>query len=289
MARTLSEIYDSIIAEKNTMSTLTALQPTMDDEQTLLQDLTSTSKVAIWRLWAYLMAVAIWVHENIIDQLLEKREAGTVAWHHEQSLKFQYGDPLVLQSGKYVYSPIISANQIIKLASVNEDLINPKVVIKVAKLSSGLPVPLSLSEKTAFEAYWKTIKFAGTKIIIISTNGDIFKFGADIFFDPLLMANNGSLLISPTTFPVHDAVKKFIRSLPFDGRFELAELVDQIQVATGVVNVVPTVCQAKVGVNPYIDILSQAGHVYKPFAGYMTLSTASGETLNDLLNFIPNV
>ena len=53
MARTIGEIYDLLVAEKNNQPTLAALQPAIDDEQTLLSDLTSASKVAIWRLWLY--------------------------------------------------------------------------------------------------------------------------------------------------------------------------------------------------------------------------------------------
>ena len=63
LARTILEIYDSIIAEKQNMASLNALQPSIDSSQDLLNDLTSSSKVAVWRLWAFITAVAINVFE----------------------------------------------------------------------------------------------------------------------------------------------------------------------------------------------------------------------------------
>tara|TARA_R110000751_G_scaffold214362_2_gene317863 strand:+ start:530 stop:835 length:306 start_codon:yes stop_codon:yes gene_type:complete len=68
MAGTISEIYDSIITEKQTMTSLNDLQPNIDSSQDLLTDLTSSSKVAVWRLWAFITAVAINVFEIIHDQ-----------------------------------------------------------------------------------------------------------------------------------------------------------------------------------------------------------------------------
>ena len=41
MARTISEIYNAIISEKQNQTELTALQPAIDNSQTLLEDLTS--------------------------------------------------------------------------------------------------------------------------------------------------------------------------------------------------------------------------------------------------------
>lgn len=52
MARTLTEIYDSMNAEKQNMASLTDLAPAVNDTQTLLTDLNSPSKVAHWRLQA---------------------------------------------------------------------------------------------------------------------------------------------------------------------------------------------------------------------------------------------
>ena len=66
-ARTLNEIYAEIINEKQNYTELNALQPNINSLQTLLAELQTTSKVGIWRLWAYITALAIWTHEKLID------------------------------------------------------------------------------------------------------------------------------------------------------------------------------------------------------------------------------
>ncbi len=58
MARKILEIYDEIIEEKELQPSLTGLLPLGETSDNLLDDLTSGSKVAVWRLWAYLTAVA---------------------------------------------------------------------------------------------------------------------------------------------------------------------------------------------------------------------------------------
>ena len=54
MARSIQEIQTLILQAK-------AQEPA-------LNELNSTSKVAIWRLWVYIIAVAIWSLEKLFDQ-----------------------------------------------------------------------------------------------------------------------------------------------------------------------------------------------------------------------------
>ena len=174
MARQITEIYDEIIAEKESQATLTGLQPAIDDSQTLLADLTSTSKVAIWRLWAFLMAVAIWTHEKVFDLFREEIEetaknlkVGTTVWYQQEAFRFQNGDAVTWNGSQYIYDPITPANQIIKRAAVQEGA--NRVVIKVAKLDgNGDPIPLTAGENAAYTAFVELDKIAGTNVQIIS-------------------------------------------------------------------------------------------------------------------------
>lgn len=54
MARTIQQIQQEILTAK-------AKEPA-------LSELNSTSKTAIWRLWTYITAFAIWTLEKIFDQ-----------------------------------------------------------------------------------------------------------------------------------------------------------------------------------------------------------------------------
>ena len=78
MARTISEIYDEIIAEKELSTTLNAgLLPVGTTYDDLISELSAKSKVAVWRLWAYIVAVQSWVNEKLFDEHV----AGTFHGH----------------------------------------------------------------------------------------------------------------------------------------------------------------------------------------------------------------
>lgn len=272
MARSILTIYDSIIAEKQNMTSLNALQPSIDNSQNLLSDLTSSSKVAVWRLWAFITAVAINVFEVIHDQhvaWIENRAkqipTGTTIWYHEQSLLFQFGDVLTWNGLQFVYDPITPANRIVSLASVVDQGFQNR--IKAAKLSGGLPVALSVAELSAFQGYWNQKRFAGTAMLITSNDGDDLKTDYFIKYDALILAPDGSLLSNPAIFPVEDAIESYIQDLPFDGVLSLMKLTDSIQGASGVLDVTLNAANSKFGLQPYSLINKE----YLPDAGYLVL------------------
>jgi len=276
MARTISEIYDSIITEKQTMTSLNDLQPNIDSSQDLLTDLTSSSKVAVWRLWAFITAVAINVFEIIHDQHVAAIElratqipTGTTIWYHEQSLLFQFGDVLSWNGIQYVYDPITPANRIVSLASVVDQ--GFQVRIKAAKLSGGLPVALSVAELSSFEGYWNQKRFAGTAMLVTSTAGDDIFTDYFIKYDALILAPDGSLLSNPLIFPVEDSIELYIRNLPFDGVLSLMQMTDAVQSVSGVLDVTLNDAQAKFGLIPYSSINKE----YLPDAGYLVLDKPS--------------
>jgi len=90
MARELSDIYNEIITEKESMTTLrTQFSPFPDTFNNLLWTISSGSKVAIWRLWVWLVAYAIWMFEKVQDTFKSEVEAlisstrfGTLPLYH---------------------------------------------------------------------------------------------------------------------------------------------------------------------------------------------------------------
>jgi hypothetical protein len=270
MARTIEEIYNALVEEKERLSSLNALQPAIDDSQTLLTNLTTSSKVAIWRLLLWVVAFGIWTHEKVFDLHKQEIEAranelitGVPLWYRDQSLVFQYGDALVWNGKKYLYDPIDLNKRIIKRCSVIEAA--GQVRIKVAKLTSDVPSPLSTEERTAFLEYIQKIKFAGTNVAIISEEADKIRVYYKIKRDPLVLASNGELISTPGTFPVNDAIESYIKNLPFDGVFSVTQLTDAVQKAVGVVDPVLISAEAKYGSLAYQNIEmtyeSNAGHM----------------------------
>jgi hypothetical protein len=274
MARTISEIYNSIIAEKNTMSQLVAMLPNTDDAQTLLTNLTSTSKVAVWRLWAWLISVAIWTHEMLwdafkseIDAIVDAAIPGTAKWYREQVLAYQHGDELETIGNKIQYAGIIEAAQIIKQCSVEE--YGGQLKIKVAKADN---VPLATLELGGLTDYLAEVKFAGTALLIISDAADKLRLNVSVYVNTTLISIEGVSLATPGTYPVVDAIKAFIASLPWDGTVYLSKLTDAIQAVPGVTDV--TINQATASKNSPVSF-SAIVRKYQTYAGHIIFDDAN--------------
>lgn len=272
MARTIKDIYDEMIAEKESNSMLTALQPNISSFQTLLSDLTTNSKVSVWRLIFFVTAVSIWSLEKLFDEhrkWIEKRakeiHVGTTFWYAKKALEFQNGDGLIFNGTEFVYPQINESHRIIKLSSTTE--LTTSVVVKAAKLENDLPTPLDPSEKDAFDLYMNKIKFAGITVFTISRVADLMKVYYHIYVDPMVINTNGELILDPSVKPVEDAINSYIKNLPFDGVFSTTALTDEIQAINGVLNPMLDSCEVKYGAKPY----TPAGDYYTPNAGYLKI------------------
>ena len=166
--RTIAQIYSEIVADKDNQTSIAALAPTADTEQQLLAALNSSSKVAVWRLWAYIVAAAIWAHEALweifraeVQAVADAAIVGTVRWYQEQVFRYQHGDTLAYNSvtGKYGYPALNPAVQIVKRCAVIEQP-NGVLAFKVAKLdTSANPIGLDITEAGSLAAYLKKINF----------------------------------------------------------------------------------------------------------------------------------
>lgn len=275
MARTINEIYNEMIAEKESNAVLNDLQPNIDSGQKLLSDLTTSSKVAIWRLYFYVVAVCVWSHEKLFDKFSEEIEkraneliTGTLRWYTEQSKAFQYGDQLVWNESiqKFQYPDGSTGEKKVSQASTIET--STQVRIKIAKNDgSGGLEPLSDTEETAFKTYINKIKFAGTNVQITNIEPDKLKLIINIFYNPLILTSTGESILNPGVFPVSDAIKKYIQFLPFDGNFNKNEFIDAIQIVDGVIDPELLESKARSGNEPFID----TGQNYTANAGYLEI------------------
>lgn len=275
MSRTITEIYDTIIAEKQSLSALDELQPNIDSSQTLLNDLTSTSKVAIWRLFIFLFSTAVWMHEQIFDKFKEEVDervkdasTGNIRWYWKQAFLFQFGDSLSYIDNKYQYATIDETKKIVERASVFE--VGSQLRMKVAKLDSvGAPVPLSSVELTAFNDYMNKIKFAGTNVAIISSLPDQIQIYYSITVNQQVLSLTGESLSAPGTYPVEDVINKYIKDLPFDGVLNFTKLTDKIQEVDGVIDPVYGKSGASYGSLPFQEIVK---NYYQPNAGHLVVA-----------------
>lgn len=280
MARTIQEIQTFILQAK-------AQEPA-------LNELNSISKVAIWRLWVYIIAVAIWSLEKLFDQHradIDKRLAElkphTARWYRSKALAFQYGFDLLPDSDKFNNQghteEAIEASKIVKYSAVIESKNEGRLIVKIAGEQGEQLQPITDAQKQAFEAYLQEIKDAGVRLSVVNYQPDVLHLQMKIVYDPLVLDSNGQSIIHATR-PVEETIKSYLKRLPFNGELVLAHLIDALQQAEGVKIPHLVLAQSK-------NITSSGGYgafetieISKiPTAGYFTI-----DNFNDI-TYVSNV
>ena len=280
MARTIQEIQTLILQAK-------AQEPA-------LNELNSTSKVAIWRLWVYIIAVAIWSLEKLFDQHradIDKRLAElkphTARWYRSKALACQYGFDLLTDSDNFNNQrhteEQIEASKIVKYSAVIESKNEGRLIVKIAGEQGEQLQPITDAQKQAFEAYLSEIKDAGVRLSVVNYQPDVLHLQKKIIYDPLVLDSNGQSILHATK-PVETAIKDYLKRLPFNGELVLAHLIDALQQAEGVKIPHLVLAQSK-------NITSGGGYgafetieISKiPTAGYFTI-----DNFNDI-SYVSNV
>lgn len=229
MARTIAQIQQQIIDAK--------------EEEADLSGLNSTSKVAVWRLWTYVVAVCIWTLENFFDvhkaevnATIAKQKPHTLQWYVEMAKKFEYGHELPDDSDVYIPVDESSIVRIVTHASATEE---PNMVrMKVAKGPAGALGPLDNTlispQLRAFKEYMHRIKDAGVRLDISSREADGLKLNLTVYYDPLVLNGVGQRLDNPSVKPLVLAIDDYLKNLPFNGLFIVNRLIDAMENADGV-------------------------------------------------------
>ncbi|MFW2137095.1 nucleotidyltransferase [Chryseobacterium sp. TY4] len=234
MARTIEIIYADLLAKKEATPELAVL--------------TSTSKTAIWRLWLYVTAYAIWVLETFFDthkaevnSILSELKPHTKRWYRNKALAFQYGFPLYPDSDVFnntgYTTEQVEASKIIKYSAVTEAITESRLIVKIATEDANQELaPISALEKEGFDAYMAEIRDAGVKVTVINYLPDLLRLHLKIYYNPLLLTNNGVAITGANAGkkPVEIALKEYMKELPFDGELILSSLVDKLQQTEGV-------------------------------------------------------
>lgn len=275
MARTINEIFTDKMNRVAADATLGPL-------------LTSTSQVAVFRLLLYISAVCDWTLENLhdlfkteVNETIAAMKPHSLRWYAEKSKAFQYGHNLVQDADYYDNTGLtpsqIDASKIVAYAAVVEQQQLPgvRLRIKVAKIVGSDLGPLSAPELSAFQAYMQRVKDAGVKFGansegITSTAADALKLSLRIKYNPLVLDGNGQRIDGTVTTPVPDAIRNFLKNLPFNGVFSTAKLVDAVQAVDGVDDVKVDLVQTKYGALPFTSVDID----YIPDSGYLRIDNA---------------
>ncbi|OMP79685.1 hypothetical protein [[Flexibacter] sp. ATCC 35208] len=263
MARTITEIQDDIISRITGTTELSMLN--------------SSSKVAVWRLWTYIVAVSIWALENLFDlhksevtTLINEKAPHSLRWYANKARGFQYGSELAYEADYYDNSALtddqVAEQQIIAYSAVVEQAKGLR--LKVARIVEGDLKALTAQQLESFATYMSKIKDAGvTPLIVESLPPDSLKLQLIIYYNPLVLGSDGARLDGTNPDPVRARVKDYLKNLPFNGTLVLAYLVDALQQVDGVVIPHIVQAQAQYGTLPYTAFDVK----YNPDAGYLRI------------------
>lgn len=281
MARTVDQINESILNQ-------------VANDSTLSTQLTSTSRRAIWRLWAYQMALAQATFEQLvelekdnIDDVVLTAPAGNPYWVQQKMFLFQYDNttPQYVQLNTttfaYQYPTVNESLRIITRCSVDRSIYNT-VQVKVAK--SSTPEPLTSPEIAAAQNYIDTIGVAGVNYQIISLEADRFYISADIYYK-----GQYSTVIEANVIA---AITDYLSNIDFNGRVILTDVEIAIKSVTGVNDVVLNMVRARKETVPILSATylvenkTELQRSWQTVAGYIIPEDTSGSTLSDTLTFI---
>jgi hypothetical protein len=276
MAQTIDYWYKEIITRVNADANLSGLN--------------STSAVADYKLWAYIVAAVIWtldkifdLHRADIDARLSVLKPHTVVWYRDLALRFQYGQELIQDSDKYANTGLdaagILAQKIIAQSAVVENT-DGTLRMKVVKSVNDDYAQLTEAEKTAFASYVFKTKDAGVRIFVDSLPPDSLKLSIDVYYNPLVLSGSGERIDGNSLTPVIDASNGYLKNLKFNGEYAKTRHADQLQLVDGVELVNIKSAQVKFGLFDYAEINER----YIPDAGYLRVVNG-GFTIN----YIPYV
>lgn len=234
MARTISEIKRAICAEwMGNEDVQKAYGFSANDRFN-----EKFSVVSIENLLFYIVAVASWVVENLIDTHKSEVDAALNSltphrpkWYRDKVLGFMKGKSLANESDTYDTSDMtaseIEAAHVIKYAAVNENALTSILTIKVAGITDGQRSALDQTTQRQLENYLREVKDAGVRINLINESADRFKCSLFIYYDGLLEAESVEKMVL-------EAVQDYVENLPFNGVYSNMSLVDAVQRVEGV-------------------------------------------------------
>lgn len=182
MSRSIKQIYEEAIAERN--------------RRLELSELSNDSRVSVMNGIAWTVAAVIYTFESILDvfavdvsETLSARINGTPRYYADALLNYQKGDELrVREDGlAFGYGSEDPSKRIVTQVSYAESTddrnVDSKLILKVATGEKGALRQIDAEELAQITAYVNRIKFAGTRIEVISRPGDVLIPRLTVYWD----------------------------------------------------------------------------------------------------------
>ena len=229
MSRTIKEIYNEAVQERNRRLELT--------------EFASDSKLSVMNGILWVVAAVIYSFETLLDvfavdisEVINSRINGTPNYYANALLQYQQGDELIVREDglAFGYAQVDETKRIITqvsyVESTDDSNLDSKLILKVATGTKGHPEAIPAEELAPVNAYINKLKFAGTSIEVISTKGDVLVPRLTVFYD-------GAIPEAEVYDNIGAQIRGYITSIDFDAAVYVSRLTDAIREAEHVTDV----------------------------------------------------
>lgn len=229
MSRTIKEIYNEAIAERNRRLELT--------------EFASDSKMSVMNGILWVVAAVIYSFESLLDvfavdisEAINGRINGTPAYYANSLLQYQQGDELTVREDglAFGYANIDETKRIVTqvsyMESTDDQNLDSKLILKVATGAKGSLSAIPPKELAPINAYINKLKFAGTRVEVISTKGDVLIPRLTVFHD-------GAVSESEVYDSIEEQLNAYMMDIDFDAAVYVSRLTDAIRRAKHVTDV----------------------------------------------------
>lgn len=229
MSRTIKDIYNEAVRERQ--------------KRLELSEFKSDSKMSVMNGILWVVAAVIYSFETLLDvfavditETINGRINGTPNYYANALLQYQKGDELIVREDglAFGYASVDETKRIITqvsyVESTDDSNIDSKLILKVATGSKGNLEAISPEELIPINSYINKIKFAGTRIEVISTKGDVLVPRLTVFYD-------GAIPESEMYDAIEARLKEYVMNIDFDAAIYVSRLMDAIRSAEHITDV----------------------------------------------------
>lgn len=277
MARTIKQIYDEAIAERNKRLELSEFSS--DSKLSILNGITWTFSAVVFSFEAILDVFSV-----DISKVINNRINGTPTYYINALKQYQKGDEILVREDglAFGYAETDSTKQIVTQASYMESHsdvnLDNKLILKVATGDKGSLHAIDIEELTMIQAYINKIKFAGTRIEVTSGEGDVLVPQVSVYYD-------GAVMESVVYDLIEEQLNVFMQDIKFDSTIYVSDIIAAIRSAEHVTDVyIDTSATPAQGIYiaPYnsdghITPMVRVGRMTHTSSGYLKQSSGKGE------------
>lgn len=261
-----NEIQETVLAARNEVDSLNALEILTTSEQTLT-GANSTSKVSQWRLWIWIFSFAVWLLEKVTIENSKNTKEQNLVNLKAAILEFHYGLDLqyINNSWQYDLTDVVEPDnlKVIKKTAIVQPE-NGGLIVKI----SGASGPITNEQFTSFKDYFFKKKVPGIPVQYVNTEGDLLRLTMTVYVDTqTIELATGKLINSDDVYPVKDAIQAYLSKLEFNGNFVKKFFEKEILSVDGVYLVEIIELQWSYASYPYVDF----GPFKNPESGYFII------------------